>query len=60
MKKNAEDVAPLPKEGKKSHGMGLKEFKGQADPIAYGAAGKAGCASDEAKIKSQAKHYNWD
>lgn len=40
-------------------GMGCMDFKGEADPIALGQAGGAGCKSDEKKIHSQFKDYHW-
>lgn len=65
-KKNAEE--PMAHHGgsgslshheRHGHG-GLDEFKGEADPIAYGQAGEAGCKSDHGKLKSQMKDYHWD
>lgn len=50
----------MPKEGHMMSGMGMGEFKGQADSIAYGQAGIQGCKSDSAKIKSQMKNYSWE
>lgn len=47
----------MPKQGHMAKGMGMHEFKGDADAIAYGQAGKAGCAADSKKIMSQMKHY---
>jgi len=41
-------------------GMGMHEWKGEADPIAYGQAAEEGCKSDEGKIHSQFKNYHWD
>lgn len=41
-------------------GMGMHEWKGEADPIAYGQASAEGCKSDEKKIHSQFKDYHWD
>lgn len=41
-------------------GMGMHEWKGEADPIAYGQASSEGCKSDEGKIHSQFKDYHWD
>ena len=38
--------------------MGCDEFKGQANAISYGQAGKSGCASDQKKIMSQMMHYS--
>lgn len=40
--------------------MGMKEFKADCDPIAYGQAGMAGCKSDQKKIQGQFKNYGWD
>ncbi len=40
-------------------GMGMDEWKDQADPIAYGQASEAGCKSDRGKIQSQFKDYHW-
>lgn len=45
---------------KENMGTGMDEWKGEADPIAYGQASKEGCASDRTKINSQFKDYHWD
>jgi len=50
----------VPMEGHMLHGMGCHEFKGEADPIAYGQASGPGCKSDNTKIMSQMKMYHWD
>lgn len=50
----------LPAEGHEMKGWGLHEFKGEADSIAYGQAGKEGCKSDEKKVHAQFKEYHWD
>lgn len=57
--KNEVDRPAQPAEGHKIKGMGMKDFKGQADDLAYGQAGAAGCKSDERKIASQMKNYHW-
>jgi len=41
-------------------GYGMRDWKGDADPIAYGQASEEGCRSDEKKIHSQFKDYHWD
>lgn len=41
-------------------GYGMQDFKGEADPIAYGQAGGPGCKKDEGRIHSQFKDYHWD
>lgn len=58
--KHEVEMPSVPAEGHMEHGMGCHEFKGEADPIAYGQASKEGCASDNKKIMGQMKHYNWD
>lgn len=45
---------------KENMGMGMEDWKGQADPIAMGQAGGPGCKSDKGKINSQFKDYYWD
>ncbi len=47
-------------DAKENVGMGMREWKGEADPIAYGQAAAEGCKSDEKKIHSQFKDYHWD
>lgn len=60
MYENEVEKPSVPSEGRKEKGMGMKDFKGEADPIAYGQAGMSGCKSDERKISSQMKHYGWE
>ena len=50
----------VPMSGHMLRGEGLHEFKGQADPIAYGQAAGPGFKSDNRKMNSQMKHYHWD
>ncbi len=50
----------MPSEGHLDRSMGLGEFKGDADPIAYGQASREGCKKDMGKIKGQFKDYHWD
>lgn len=53
----------FPKEAPKGHmmsGMGMDDFKKEAQDIAYGQAGKSGCSSDQKKIMSQMKSYTND
>ena len=59
MYKNEVEKPSEPSVGHMEKGMGCKDFKGQADSIAYGQAGEAGCRSDESKIRGQEKHYDW-
>lgn len=40
--------------------MGMHQFKGEADPIAYGQASSEGCKADEKRMHSQFKDYHWD
>ncbi len=40
--------------------MGCMDYKGEADPIAYGQASSSGCKSDAKKVHSQFKDYHWD
>lgn len=56
---NEVEKPSLPHEGHMEHGMGCHEMKAEADPIAYGQAGAKGCKSDESKIHSQFKNYDW-
>lgn len=58
--KNEVEKPEMPSEGHLEKGMGMKEFKEEADPIAYGQAGMKGCHSDQKKIMEQMKHYGWD
>ncbi len=57
---NEVEKPALPMEGRLEHGMGCHDFKGEADPIAYGQAMGEGCKSDMRKVDSQMKHYHWD
>lgn len=63
--KNEVEKPAMPMEGTPGPGMGdmpgygCMDFKKEADPIALGQAGKSGCKSDERKIHSQFKDYNW-
>ena len=57
---NEVEEPEVPMQGHMASGMGLHEFKGEADPIAYGQAGMEGCRSDEKKIMAQMKDYHWD
>lgn len=58
--KNEVEKPALAMEGHMLSGMGMKEFKGEADPIAYGQASSQGCKSDDKKIMGQMKDYHWD
>jgi hypothetical protein len=60
MYKNEVDEPHEPPQGHMIQGMGMEDFKGEADPIAYGQAGKPGMSSDMKKINSQFKDYHWD
>ena len=40
--------------------MGCMDFKGEADPIAYGQAGGPLAREDEGRIHKQFKEYHWD
>ena len=50
----------VPKQGHQMSGMGVDDMKGEAMPIAYGQAGKAGCKSDSKKMNAQKKNYDWE
>jgi hypothetical protein len=54
------DKPHVPSDGHMLQGMGCAEFKGDADPIAYGQASMEGCRSDDKKIHAQMKEYHWD
>jgi hypothetical protein len=54
------EMPEVPMDGHMERGMGCHEFKGEADPIAYGQAAEEGCRSDNKKIMSQMKDYHWD
>lgn len=41
-------------------GYGMRDFKGDADPIAYGQSGAKMAMEDEKKIHSQFKDYHWE
>lgn len=64
--RNEVEKPAMPMEGRPAAGegampgMGCRDFKGEADPIAYGQASGPGCKSDEGKIHSQFKNYSWD
>lgn len=58
--KHETDHPKMPHEGHMLSGWGMHDFKGEADPIAYGQAGTEGCRSDEKKMHSQFKDYHWD
>lgn len=60
MYRHEEEKPSLPVHGHQMSGMGVKDFKGEADQIAYGQAGMAGCKSDSTKIEAQFKHYAWE
>jgi hypothetical protein len=64
MYKNEVERPPEPPFGhisaRENMGTGMDEWKGEADPIAYGQASKEGCSSDRGKINSQFKDYHWD
>jgi hypothetical protein len=58
-----ENEVEKPKVAKGGHqmsGMGCCDFKKEAMDIAYGQAGMGGVKSDERKIMSQMKHYDWE
>lgn len=58
--KNEIEHPHIPAEGHMMHGMGMHDFKDEADSIAYGAAGMEGCRSDDKKMHSQFRDYHWD
>ncbi len=60
MYKHGEDEPHVPAHGHQEHGMGVSDFKGQAQDIAYGQAGEQGCKSDSKKMSAQFKNYHWD
>lgn len=49
-----------PKEGMAMAGMGMHDFKKEADPIAYGQASMEGCRADEKRMSAQFKDYHWE
>lgn len=57
---NEVEMPSVPSEGHMLPGMGMHDFKGECDPIAYGQASAEGCKSDMKKIMSQMKDYHWD
>jgi len=57
--KHEVDRPEQPAQGSMQKGMGMKDAKGQADDLAYGQAGAAGCKSDDKKISAQMKNYHW-
>ena len=58
--KNEVEKPALPMEGRMMKGMGMEDFKGDCDPIAYGQASKEGMNSDDKKMMAQFKDYHWD
>lgn len=60
MYENEVEKPAVPKWGHQEKGMGLHDFKGEAQDIAYGQAGEQGCKSDSKKMMSQHKNYHWD
>lgn len=50
----------LPPEGYADSGLGMHDFKGEADPIAYGQASEEGCREDMKRMSTQFKDYHWD
>jgi hypothetical protein len=57
---NEVEKPAMPMEGHMESGMGMYDFKGECDPIAYGQASEEGCKRDMGRMKSQFKDYNWD
>ena len=60
MYRHGVDEPHVPSHGHQEHGMGVHDFKGQAQDIAYGQAGEQGCKSDSKKMSAQFKNYHWD
>lgn len=60
MYENEVEKPSIPRSGMNEPMMNCEDLKGGAMEIAYGQAGKKGCASDEKKIKSQFKNYGWE
>ncbi len=58
--KNEVEKPSMPSEGRMEKGEGCASFKGQADSIAMGQAGKQGYKADEARMAAQSKDYHWD
>jgi len=54
------DKPKMPSDGHMIPGFGIEDFKGEADPIAYGQAAGEGMKSDMRKIQAQFKQYHWD
>ena len=57
---NEVEKPKVPAHGTQESGMGCCDFKKEAMDIAYGQAGMGGVKSDEKKIMSQMKHYDWE
>lgn len=57
---NEVEKPALPMEGRLEKGMGCADFKGEADPIAFGQAGGELHMKDMGKIMGQMKQYHWD
>ncbi len=43
---NEVEKPSIPAEGRMEHGMGCMDFKGEADPIAYGQAASEQCTNE--------------
>lgn len=57
---NEVEKPSLPREGMAMEGLGMHDFKGEADPIAYGQASEEGCRADMKRMSAQFKDYHWD
>lgn len=60
MYKNEVDEPHVPMHGHQESGMGVHDFKKQAQDIAYGQASEQGCKADEKRMSLQFKNYHWD
>lgn len=60
MYRNEVDKPKIPPHGHQEAGMGVHDFKGEAQDIAYGQASEQGCRADEKRMSAQFKNYHWD
>jgi hypothetical protein len=58
--KNEVEEPSIPSHGHQEAGMGVHDFKGQAQDIAYGQASEQGCKADSKRMSAQFKNYHWD
>lgn len=54
------DKPGVPAHGHQEMGMGVSDFKGEAQDIAYGQASMQGMKADSKRMSAQFKNYHWD